>query len=77
MPFDPKTHLRRSNEFDEWLLHDEDEKPLHYLGGQFYAYLASILEATPPAPGTDMSEEWAREARELEEREEERRHEQD
>jgi flavin reductase (DIM6/NTAB) family NADH-FMN oxidoreductase RutF len=62
---------------ENWLLTDDDEKPLHYLGGQFYSYLNSVLEATAPAPGTDMSEEWAREARELQERDDERRHEQE
>lgn len=61
--------------FDEtWLLSEEDEKPLHYLGGPFYATLAERLEARPPAPQSDdFAEEWAREAREIEEREGSRR----
>lgn len=62
---------------ENWLLQDEDEKPLHYLGGSLYAFLSHPLEAQPPAPGADMSDEWEREARELQEREETRRHEQE
>jgi flavin reductase (DIM6/NTAB) family NADH-FMN oxidoreductase RutF len=55
---------------ETWLLEDDDEKPLHYLGGQYYAMLSSRLEARPPAPQSeDFAEHWAREARELEERE--------
>lgn len=56
--------------FEEtWLLKDDDEKPLHYLGGPHYATLSSRLEAKPPAPKSeDFADEWAREAREIEER---------
>jgi flavin reductase (DIM6/NTAB) family NADH-FMN oxidoreductase RutF len=61
--------------FDEtWLLNNDDEKPLHYLGGMFYAMLSTRLEAKPPAPASeDFAEEWAREAREIEEHEESKR----
>ena len=55
---------------ETWLLQDDDERPLHYLGGAYYAALASRLEAKPPAQDSDeFSEEWERERRELEERE--------
>jgi flavin reductase (DIM6/NTAB) family NADH-FMN oxidoreductase RutF len=54
---------------ETWLLADEDEKPLHYLGGPFYSVLSERLEARPPAPQSDdFAAEWAREAREIEER---------
>jgi flavin reductase (DIM6/NTAB) family NADH-FMN oxidoreductase RutF len=37
--------------FDEtWLLADPDERPLHYLGVNFYANLGDRLEARIPAP---------------------------
>jgi flavin reductase (DIM6/NTAB) family NADH-FMN oxidoreductase RutF len=37
--------------FDEtWLLDDPEQKPLHYLGVNFYATLASRLEARIPQP---------------------------
>jgi len=62
---------------ENWLLSDGDEKPLHYLGGSLYSTMSEPLEARPPAPQTDMSDEWAREAREIEEREEERRRQQE
>jgi flavin reductase (DIM6/NTAB) family NADH-FMN oxidoreductase RutF len=59
---------------ETWLLADEDEKPLHYLGGPFYSVLAERLEARPPAPQReDFADEWAREAREIEERSEQGR----
>jgi flavin reductase (DIM6/NTAB) family NADH-FMN oxidoreductase RutF len=60
---------------DNWLLTDDDEKPLHYLGGPLYSILSSALEARPPASEAEMSEEWAREAREIEEREQARQQE--
>jgi flavin reductase (DIM6/NTAB) family NADH-FMN oxidoreductase RutF len=61
---------------ETWLLRDEDEKPLHYLGGPLYATLGAQLQAQPPAPESDdFSEEWSRQAREIEEREEARRRE--
>jgi flavin reductase (DIM6/NTAB) family NADH-FMN oxidoreductase RutF len=33
---------------DHWLLTDEDAKPLHYLGGNYYALLSRVLEARIP-----------------------------
>jgi flavin reductase (DIM6/NTAB) family NADH-FMN oxidoreductase RutF len=47
--------------FDEtWLLQDE-ARPLHYLGGLYYATLHERLEARPPDPGTpNISDEWQR-----------------
>jgi flavin reductase (DIM6/NTAB) family NADH-FMN oxidoreductase RutF len=33
---------------DHWLLNDEDSKPLHYLGGNYYATLSEVLEARIP-----------------------------
>jgi flavin reductase (DIM6/NTAB) family NADH-FMN oxidoreductase RutF len=33
-----------------WLLEDDDEKPLHYLGVNFYGLLGSRLEARMPKP---------------------------
>jgi flavin reductase (DIM6/NTAB) family NADH-FMN oxidoreductase RutF len=62
---------------ENWLLRDDNEKPLHYLGGQLYSFLSPILEAQAPAPETDMSDDWEREARELQERQESQRHEQE
>lgn len=54
---------------ETWLLDDPDERPLHYLGGTFYAALERRLEANPPAPTSpDFASEWEREAREIEER---------
>lgn len=53
---------------ETWLLKEDEEKPLHYLGGVFYATLGGRLEARPPAPQSeDFAEEWAREAREIQE----------
>jgi flavin reductase (DIM6/NTAB) family NADH-FMN oxidoreductase RutF len=55
-----------------WTLTDDDEKPLHYLGGSSYAILGSPLEARAPDPQSDAAKEETREAeerqRELEER---------
>lgn len=33
---------------ERWLLQDEDAKPLHYLGGNFYSQLSGVLEARIP-----------------------------
>ncbi len=41
---------------DHWLLQDEEEKPLHYLGANYYATLREVLEARVPKP----AEEYAR-----------------
>ena len=62
---------------ETWLLSEDDEKPLHYLGGPLYSMVSAALEARPPAPEADMSDEWAREAREIEERQEEHRRQQE
>ena len=35
---------------DVWLLGDPEERPLHYLGANYYAVLAERLEARIPAP---------------------------
>ena len=35
---------------DAWLLADEDERPLHYLGVNYYAILGERLEARIPQP---------------------------
>jgi flavin reductase (DIM6/NTAB) family NADH-FMN oxidoreductase RutF len=35
---------------DHWLLQDNDAKPLHYLGGNYYAMLDEVLEARVPKP---------------------------
>lgn len=54
-----------------WTLADEDEKPLHYLGGSSYALLGTRLEARPPeqaAAAAEADEEAERE-REAQERE--------
>jgi flavin reductase (DIM6/NTAB) family NADH-FMN oxidoreductase RutF len=46
---------------ETWLLQDEAARPLHYLGGLFYATLHERLEARPPAPSTpNISDEWQR-----------------
>lgn len=61
---------------ETWLLDDEEEKPLHYLGGAYYSVLSQRLEAKPPAPQNDsFAEEWAREARQIEEQAEAKRQE--
>jgi flavin reductase (DIM6/NTAB) family NADH-FMN oxidoreductase RutF len=36
-----------------WLLKDNDAKPLHYLGGNFYALLDEVLEARIPQPAEE------------------------
>jgi len=57
-----------------WLLGDDESKPLHYLGVNFYALLGSRLEARMPKPETpeksleEAFEEQVEEAREEEER---------
>jgi flavin reductase (DIM6/NTAB) family NADH-FMN oxidoreductase RutF len=38
---------------DRWLLQDEDEKPLHYLGANFYSTLGRVLEARVPKPAEE------------------------
>ncbi len=49
-----------------WTLADEDEKPLHYLGGASYAMLGARLEARPPQTAGPAEESEAdRERREL------------
>lgn len=59
-----------------WLLEDEAEKPLHYLGVNFYALLGEKLEARLPKPERaetsleEASEEEMESAREEEERRE-------
>jgi flavin reductase (DIM6/NTAB) family NADH-FMN oxidoreductase RutF len=59
-----------------WLLEDEAEKPLHYLGVDFYALLGEKLEARLPKPERvwrsleEASEEEMESAREEEERRE-------
>jgi flavin reductase (DIM6/NTAB) family NADH-FMN oxidoreductase RutF len=63
---------------ETWLLREEDEKALHYLGGSLYSVLSSPLEARPPAPESDeFADEWAREAHEIEERGQAREQERD
>ncbi len=52
-----------------WLLDDPEERPLHYLGGTWYAALERRLEARPPAQATpDYARELEERAREMEER---------
>jgi flavin reductase (DIM6/NTAB) family NADH-FMN oxidoreductase RutF len=38
---------------DHWLLRDEDEKPLHYLGANYYAVLEQVMEARVPKPAEE------------------------
>jgi flavin reductase (DIM6/NTAB) family NADH-FMN oxidoreductase RutF len=38
---------------DHWLLQDNDEKPLHYLGANFYAVLDEVMEARVPKPAEE------------------------
>lgn len=45
---------------DHWLLTDNDEKPLHYLGANYYGVLTEVLEARVPSP----AEEYERTLRE-------------
>jgi flavin reductase (DIM6/NTAB) family NADH-FMN oxidoreductase RutF len=33
---------------DHWLLEDDDNKPLHYLGGNWYSMLGEVMEARVP-----------------------------
>jgi flavin reductase (DIM6/NTAB) family NADH-FMN oxidoreductase RutF len=46
---------------DHWLLQDNDEKPLHYLGGNYYAILEEVMEARVPKP----AEEYERSLRDV------------
>ncbi len=54
-----------------WTLSDEDEKPLHYLGGASYATLGRRLEAQPPAEAAETEREEELHGREREEQERE------
>ena len=36
-----------------WLLKEDDAKPLHYLGGNFYALLDEVMEARIPEPAEE------------------------
>jgi len=63
---------------DHWLLADDDAKPLHYLGGNFYSILDSVMEARVPKPAEEYDRRLAEAAheqleltREAEERREE------
>jgi flavin reductase (DIM6/NTAB) family NADH-FMN oxidoreductase RutF len=38
---------------ERWLLDDDDAKPLHYLGANFYSILAGVLEARIPKPAEE------------------------
>ncbi len=38
---------------ERWLLNDDDAKPLHYLGANFYSLLSGVLEARVPKPAED------------------------
>jgi flavin reductase (DIM6/NTAB) family NADH-FMN oxidoreductase RutF len=38
---------------DHWLLNDNDLKPLHYLGANYYSILNSVLEARIPKPAEE------------------------
>jgi flavin reductase (DIM6/NTAB) family NADH-FMN oxidoreductase RutF len=38
---------------DRWLLQDEDAKPLHYLGANFYSTLSGVMEARVPKPAEE------------------------
>jgi hypothetical protein len=60
---------------DHWLLEDNDEKPLHYLGGNYYAILEEVMEARVPKPAEeyerslrDVAEEQLELTKEAEER---------
>lgn len=45
-----------------WLLHEEDEKPLHYLGGDLYALAGERLQAKAPSQqGEDFAGDQERE----------------
>ena len=63
---------------DHWLLRDSDEKPLHYLGANYYAILEEVLEARVPKPAeeyernlVDAAQEQLELTRDAEERREE------
>ena len=52
-----------SEAFEEtWLLADDDLKPLHYLGLNYYGILASRLEARVPKPAAEEPEKTLEEA---------------
>ena len=54
---------------ETWLLDDPDERPLHYLGGFFYAAMERRLEARPPGSRQpDLAEDMEQQAREEAER---------
>jgi flavin reductase (DIM6/NTAB) family NADH-FMN oxidoreductase RutF len=60
---------------ETWLLQDE-ARPLHYLGGLFYAALSTRLEANPPAPtpgGPSAEQSFEEQRAEQAERDAERR----
>jgi hypothetical protein len=38
---------------DHWKLTDNDTKPLHYLGGNYYALLDQVMEARIPKPAEE------------------------
>ena len=40
---------------DRWLLDDEDAKPLHYLGANFYSTLGEVLTARIPQPAEEYT----------------------
>jgi flavin reductase (DIM6/NTAB) family NADH-FMN oxidoreductase RutF len=61
---------------DHWLLLDDDEKPLHYLGANYYSVLGEIMEARVPKPAEEYErnlQEAATEQLELAKDDEERR----
>lgn len=63
---------------DHWLLRDGDEKPLHYLGANYYGVLEEVLEARVPKPAEEYErnlKEAADEQLELTREAEERRQE--
>jgi flavin reductase (DIM6/NTAB) family NADH-FMN oxidoreductase RutF len=65
---------------DHWLLQDDDEKPLHYLGGNYYAVLNEVMEARVPKPAEEYErnlQDVAQEQLELTKDAEERRIEED
>ena len=41
---------------DHWLLDDDDLKPLHYLGGNFYSTLSHVMEGRIPQAGGGVQE---------------------
>lgn len=65
---------------DHWLLQEGDEKPLHYLGGNYYAVLDEVMEARVPKPAEEYERslhEVAAEQLELTREAEERREEEE